>query len=679
MGSTRFRIAGLALLLAAASASAAGDPVEDLKSAEPDVRARGRAALAADADGALLAKALRASEGIVREAAASVVAENPARAVPTVRIALREALRDRSSDGAARAAAARALGAAKDPGAVKDLREALREFPADAALALASVGDPAALPDLRALRDAGPAAAPPECGYALAVLGDPSGEDLLVDRLGGADAGASAAALHLLRKLTGRDLGGSVSLWKEAVRLRRLAAALGDADWDRSEKAMAGEIARGAAAAADFLAILQDRAASRETRAKAALALGLLRRQEAGPALLDAARIGEDPWVRMYALEALGRIAWAPAAPVIARMLVNDEDPETAKSFMESTQPFHLVQGAEIRALLDIGCEGALGAAVDEITRGGHGILPTACVGDFRVRVVYEAMAILRKFGGPAAADAFGFQPEAGEREKSEAGARMIAWWRSRPADLSVEARARFDDPLFVGRVQREIEILGQYKFLEMDRSRRALILLGRAAVPHLVAAVGRDAAADPAGQTRIGAAQVLAAINAPEAAAPLRSALARAELPVLRCHLLVALAGVGPTAGVPEAVKALESTQPDERAAAAEALSLCPTPGAATALRKALARPGLDAVHRIRLASALLAVRDASAVEEVLAPLASADAVLRRRAFEAADRWLDGLGPFDPASEAGAAEVRGRWDAQKDRPRFRERTLPDR
>jgi HEAT repeat protein len=699
MGSKTNRLAGLALVLAAAGspgdcraapgqpdpgARTGEDPLEDLRSPDPDARARGRAALAADAEGGLLAKALRAPEGLVREAAAAVVAENPARAVPLVRTALREVLRDRTTDGAARTAAARALGAAKDAGAVKDLRDALGDLGGDVALALAEIGDPAALPDLRARRAADPAAAPPEIGYALAVLGDPSGEDLLLERLAGPDAAASAAALHLLRRLTGRDLGSSVSLWKEAVRLRRLAAALGDPDWERSERAMVAETARGAAAGPDFLAVLQDAGASREARGKAALALGMLRCQEAGPALLDAARLGQDPWVRMYALEALGRMAWAPAAPVIARMLVNDEDLEIPKAFLESNQPFHLVQSAEIRALLDMGCEGALGAAVDEITRGGHGILPTACVGDFRIRVIYEAMAMLRKFGGPGAKDLFGFQPEAGEKEKAEAGARMVAWWRSRPADLQVEERARFDDPLFAARVLKEIEILGQYKFLEMDRSRRTLILLGHAAVPHLVAAVSRDAAADPAGQTRIGAAHALAAIGRPESAAPVRAALARAELPPVRCHLLTALAAIGPPGGVPEAVKALDSPLPDERAAAADALALCPTPGAAAALRKARARPGLDVVHRIRLASALLALRDASAVEEILGAMGAPDPVLRRRAWESVDRWVEGLGPFNPDADepeagAGLGDVRERWTAQKDRPRFRERTVADR
>jgi HEAT repeat protein len=671
--------AAVALALAAGTVRGDDDPLDQLKSADPAVRARGRAALAADADGRLIVRALRAPEGLLREAAASVVAENPARAAPPVLLALRDLVRDRGAAAAARGVAARALGAAKDAGSGMELRNALRDIPRESSLALAEIGDPAALPGLRALRDADPAAAPPETGYALAVLGDSSGEDLLVERLGGSDAAACAAALGLLRRLTGQDLGVSVSPWREALRLRRLAAALGDPDWDRSEKAMAEARARGAAAANELLAVLADHGASREARGKAALALGLLRYQEAGPALLDASRIGEDPWVRVYALEALGRIAWAPAAPVIARMLVNDEDLEVPKTFADTSQTFHMVQSAEARALLDMGCEGALGAVVDQVSRGGVLLLPTACLGDFRIRVYYEAMAILRRFGGPGAKDVFGYQPEAAEKAKAEAAARIVAWWKSRPKDLAVEVRARFDDPLFAARVNREIEILGQYKFLESDRSRRALILLGSAAVPQLVAAVATDPKADPMGQTRIGAAQALASIGRPEAVAPVRAALARAEIPPVRCQVLVALAILGPPGGVPEAVRLLDAPTADERAAAAEALSLSPTPGAAAALRRSLGRPGLDGLQRIQLASALLGLRDGSGMDTILPGLSDADAVLRRRAWEAMDRWVDGLGPFDPDAGTGFDDVRIRWQAQKDRPRFRERTVSDR
>ncbi len=663
----------LALLLAA---TLAGDPIEDLRSTDARERARGQAALEADAEGSLLLRALRAPDGPVREAGAAAAAAHPERSSPGVRLALRAILRDRDAGGAPRAAAARALAAAKDAGAVPDLRAALPDLPRDASLALADLADASALPELRSLRDRDPAAAIPELGYALAVLGDPAGEEILLARLAGADPGAASAALHLLRRLTGKDLGPSVALWTEVFRLRRLAAALGDRDVDAAEKAMEAALASGPGAAADLLSVLSDRSAPREARGKAALALGILGSQDAGPALLEASRIGEDPWVRVYALEALGRVAWAPAAPVIARMLVNDEDTEVPKSFADSGLPFDMVQTAGARALVDMGCEGALGVFVEQLSRGGLSLLPTACVNEFRIRVLYAAMDSLRTFGGPGAADGFGFQPEAGEREKAAAADRAVRWWRSRPADLAVKARARFDDPLFAARVHREIEILGQYKFLEMDRSRRALILLGSPAVPHLSAAVAADPAADPNGQTRIGAAQVLAGIGHPSGIPPVRAALARAELLPVRCQLLVALAVLGPPGGVPEAIPLLDGSSDDERAAAADALSRCPTPRSGPALRRAFARRDLDATRRLLLGAALLGIRDGAGAEPLLAALADRDRVLRRRAWEGLDRFVEGLGPFDPETGEGAADVRARFEARKANPRFRPGTL---
>jgi HEAT repeat protein len=312
---------------------------------------------------------------------------------------------------------------------------------------------------------------------------------------------------------------------------------------------------------------------------------------------------------------------------------------------------------------------------VEQICRGGLQLLPGACVNDFRIRVLYAAMDALRRHGGAGAKDAFGFQPEAGEKEKAAAAARAAAWWRSRPADLDVKARGRFDDPLFVARVHREIEILGQYKFLEMDRSRRALILLGSTAVPHLAAAIAADPAADPQGQTRIGAALALSGIGRAEGIPPVRRALARAELVPVRCQLLVALAILGPPDGVPEAAKLLDAPTDDERGAAVDALARCPTPGSLPALRRAAARKDLDPARRLLLATALLGVRDGSGGDLLAAACADADRTTRRRAWEGLDRYVDGLGPFDPDAGEGAAQVKSRWEAAKAAPRFRPRT----
>jgi HEAT repeat protein len=668
-----------ALLLLGLATFASPDALEDLRSTDPEVRARGRAALLDDTEGALLLRALRAPEGIVRGAAASVLAEDPARATSTLRTALRELLRDRASDSAARGTAARALGAAKSLEAAVDLRAALRDLPREAALALAEIGDSDSLPELRKLRDAAPAEAPAELGYALTVLGDRTGEEILIARLAGGEGVGAATALHLLRRLTGKDLGPSVALWTEALRVRRLAAALADRDWERSEAAFGEAMARGAAAANDFAAILADRDAASEARGKAAEGLGLLGHEDAGPILEQASGLGQDPWVRVFAIEALGRIAWAPAAPFLARMLVNDEDTEVQKTFFDSRGPFHMVQSAAARALLAMGCDGAVGCVVDQLSKGGVGILPTANVADYRIRVYYEALATLRDYGGPAAKDGFGFLPEAPDPARAAAAARAVAWWRARPRDLAVTRRARFEDPLFAARIAKEIAILGQYKFLEMDRSRRTLILIGSPAVPHLVAAVGTRPVDDPSGQTRIGAAQVLASIGHPDGIPAVRAALARAEIAPVRCQILVALGGLGPKEGVPEALPLLASRSPDERAAAAEALGRCPTPNSAAAVAKALAAPDLDASARIHLGAALLAVREPAGMEPILGYLRDPDVVLRRRAWDAAERWVEGLGPFDPDTGTGFEQVSHAWDAQKASPRYRERTVPGR
>ena len=65
--------------------------------------------------------------------------------------------------------------------------------------------------------------------------------------------------------------------------------------------------------------------------------------------------------------------------------------------------------------------------------------------------------------------------------------------------------------------------------------------------------------------------------------------------------------------------------------------------------------------------------------MEPLLGYLRDPDVVLRRRAWEAMDRWVEGLGPFDPESGTGFENVSRSWDAQKASPRFRERTVPGR
>ena len=187
------------------------------------------------------------------------------------------------------------------------------------------------------------------------------------------------------------------------------------------------------------------------------------------------------------------------------------------------------------------------------------------------------------------------------------------------------------------------------------------------------------DPAEDPSGQVRIGAAQVLASIGRPEGIPSVRAALGRAGIAPVRCQLVVALAALGPPDGVPEAGRLLEAPAADERAAAAEALSLCTAPGAAEPLRRALARAGLDAPQRIHLCGALLAAREPAGMAPLLAYLGDPEVILRRRAWECADRWVEGLGPYDPDGGTGFEAVRTRWESQKSRPRFRERTVPGR
>jgi HEAT repeat protein len=140
-----------------------------------------------------------------------------------------------------------------------------------------------------------------------------------------------------------------------------------------------------------------------------------------------------------------------------------------------------------------------------------------------------------------------------------------------------------------------------------------------------------------------------------------------------------VALAALLPPGGVPEALRLLASGHPDERAAAAEALALCPTPGSAGPVAGRLADPAADPVLRIHLATALLAGRDPAGLPVLVGYLADADVVLRRRAWAGIDRWTEGLGPFDPETGTGVEGVRGGLEAWSASPRFRERTVPGR
>jgi len=217
---------------------------------------------------------------------------------------------------------------------------------------------------------------------------------------------------------------------------------------------------------------------------------------------------------------------------------------------------------------------------------------------------------------------------------------------------------------------------MGRFKFLEMDRSRRCLILLGSPAVPHLLAALSTAGpATDPQGQLRVGVAQVLEEGSPAVAAPALRAALGRAEIPPVRIQMIRSLARLRPEGGIPEAAGFLASVSPDERAAAAEALALCPTPGTLEGLRRArgaLDAAGDDPALRIALATALLGLRQAEGAEPLLAALSGEDSILRRRAWEGLDRWVEGLGPFDPRAGTGVAEVRRRWEEQAAAPRFR-------
>ncbi|MHC4923541.1 MAG: HEAT repeat domain-containing protein [Planctomycetota bacterium] len=666
--------ATLLLVLGAATATASAqdeDALRLLTSATAEERERGRELLRGDDSGSLLRSALMSGEPLAQEAAAAIIVKWEGEVPLVVRSPLRALLRNEKAAEVARRAAARALGALKDTASRVDLQRAAEAIPEDALLALAEIAEPAALPLVQRLRETMGEKFPVEGAYALAILGDAGGEDLLLDHLAGSTPGVAQLAHHLLRRLTGRDIGPSVARWREAIRMRQLARALGDRDWDASEAALTAALEDSVRAQGDLLHVLQHEPYGSDARAKAALGLGLLGSAAAGPALLEAATPGRDPFVRVYALEALGRVAWSPAAPRLARWLVFDEDTEVAKSFFDSTVPFHTVQPAACGALLAMGAEGAFGAVVDRLSTGGLGILPTPLVSFFKVRVHHEDLALFRRYGGPGAADGFGFLPDGSDEDRHAAGQRAVAWWLSHPKNLNVETRANWSDPAFVAAVEQEIVTLGEYKFLEMDRSRRALILLGSPVVPHLVNTLARDPESDPTGQSRAGIAGVLASIGARDAIPAVRDAMKRAKLAPVKAKLLTSLADLHPDGGVPEAMEFLRSSDPSLKGAAAEALGTAPTADAAPVLRKVLAAGGKDRLLRIRCAGALLAIRDTTGISVLLDALDHDDSIVRRQSWKKLDAHVEGLGPYEPRSGKGGA-VRARWEAMSEAPRFR-------
>ncbi|MHC4861346.1 MAG: HEAT repeat domain-containing protein, partial [Planctomycetota bacterium] len=484
----------LVLLVAAGAAWAGEDPrvlVLRLGSADPAERRAAREALReAGADGsAALRDGLLSSEVPVAVACADLVREA---GILEARAELLKVLGSGDAPKLLRHACCLALGRVGDYRDVELLGAQLPAVPA-AALALAEIADP---DGLGPLRQAFTADGPPEIAYALASLGDEAGISALIRAL---DGERGLAAGHYLRRLTGKDPGADRSAWELWWRRRKLALALGDPDWDRSEAALArvleradGEGGAPEELVGDLLEIARDREAARDARTKSILALGLLGAPRATRPLLDLLEADGEGMVRVYAAEALGRIGDVSVAPGLAYYLIFDEEPFRKRSEKGRTDAYFTIDSEVSKALVEMGISGGLDFMIRQLGE------------PHRVRVLHEAVLTLRRVTGRE----FDFSPDGSAEQRREAAGRWRRWFDEHREEIRLP-EADLEDSGLRARLERLVDRLGHFHFLNMSRARETLVLLGEAGVPWLRAGLKR-----PEVHVRVHCAEVLGRIR---------------------------------------------------------------------------------------------------------------------------------------------------------------------
>jgi len=548
---------------------------------------------------------------------------------------LRAIVADANAAPAARKAAARALGKMGSVADVSALGDAVTAAPDEAARALVAIGGTAAA---NALRRGGGANPPLEVSAGLALLGDSSGLPSLVAALRGADA---ARAASLLKWATGRDVEGGADAWEAFLRRRDIAARFADLDNDKAQDAV-DEIAsklRAAptgALADDVVAILKDRSWPVFARTKSALALGVgdVRTPVAKEALLWACRSEhaaerEDGSVRMYAADALARVGDLSCATKLAYMLNFDEDEDRIAAKRTGEGDFPPVDPCIVRALLRIGCRGAIDRVIDLLAA------------EYRTRLHRDCLRALDEVSG---GKDFGFRPDVAKPDRMQAVDRIRAWWREARSTISIAPKA--DDPgwdAFRKSVDENIATLGGFKFLYQMRAKNVLIDLAEPAFPQITAALSNDNE-----HIRMGAADVLAAAALREGATPLAARLKVEPNPAVRTRLLVAIEVCGRPLPdgrrvaepiVAEAVRAmLDDRVLDVRIAAARTLGVVGdvTVDLARLLTAKTDKKNDDDAFRFTASGAVLRLVVRGILPDIIPQLRSDDAALRTDAAKA-------------------------------------------
>jgi hypothetical protein len=548
---------------------------------------------------------------------------------------LRAIVADHAAAPAARKAAARALAKTGGVADVSALGDAVAAAPDEAVRALVAIGGPAAV---NALRRGGGDDPPLEVYAGLARLGDSSALPRLAAALRGPDA---ARAAELLKWATGRDVDGGPDAWDALLRRREIVERFADLDNDKAGDAVdeiAAKLKTSAAGplAEDLVAILRDRAWPVYARNKAALALGLggVTTPAAKDALLWACRSEhyadrEDGSVRMYAADALARVGDLSCTVKLAYYLNFDEDEDRIAAKRTGEGDFPPVDPCIVRALLRIGCRGA----IDRII--------ALLAAEYRTRLHRDCLRALDEVSGGRD---FGFHPDVAKPERMQAVDRIRAWWYEARETIPLAPKA--DDPgwdSFRKQIDEQIATLGGFKFLYQMRAKNILIDLAEPAFPQIVAALSSDNE-----HVRMGAADVLGAAALRAAAAPLAARLKVEPNPAVRTRLLVALEICGrpmpdgrrvADASVADAVRAtLDDRILDVRIAAVRTLGVAGDVN--VDLQRVLAaradKKNSEDAFRFAATAAVLRLAFRASLPEMVVQLRSDDAALRTEAARA-------------------------------------------
>lgn len=606
--------------------------VPRLGSPDASERSAARAALAgSDARVvAALGEGLASSNPLVAEACADLVNAGELKELRAVLVG--QISRDGTADLVSRACF-RALGAVGDYRDIELLCSSMARFP-EAAESLVRIGED---PGRERLRAAAPGPdAHPAVYFAMASFGDEAGVEQL---LAAFDGRWRREARHYLRLLAGVDAGAARSEWGVWWRREKLARALGEADWDKSEQALNETLEGGVAAERldDLLALAQNPERPRRVRTKAILCLGLGGGSKLEKALLEILKTDEDGMVRVYAAEALGRVGSAHLAVDLCYYLIFDEEPFRKRSAKGLTEPYYTVDSEVCKALIALGVAGGVDFMIRQLS------------GNHRVRVLHQAVSTLRRTAG----ENFEYRPDSRAGDRRSAARRWRVWFDENRGGLGLEGRAATGSREFRRRVSELVDTLHHFHFLNMSRARATLVLLGETAAPELLAGLAR-----PEMHVRVHCAEILGRIRLKAARGALGEACADGKAEV-RAAAVSALGQIGPGPETDVVLRLLKDQALDVRIGAVLALSRVNRGVAVPAIEAALREAKNQSPTFQRDGHFSLAAHgDASAVDWLAERLESPDTAFRQLV---ADR-LESLTGRNPGVEKSANSAWRQW-----------------